>query len=72
MKIVFLRIFHPVAVASIYDEIFRENRVLIPSMIILERKIQRVRSNTYVTNGPLIMLMLSTYEYMEGREGRER
>lgn len=72
MKIVFLRIFHPVAVASIYDEIFRENRVLIPSMIILERKIQRVRSNMYVTNGPLIMLMLSTYEYMEGREGRER
>lgn len=72
MKIVFLRIFHPVAVASIYDEIFRENRVLIPSMIILERKIQRVRSNMYVTNGPLIMLMLSTYEYMEGKEGRER
>lgn len=72
MKIVFLRIFHPVVVASIYDEIFRENRVLIPSMIILEHKIQRVRSNTYVTNGPLIMLMLSTYEYIEGREGKER
>lgn len=46
MKIVFLRIFHAVAVASIYDEIFRENRVLIPSMIIFEHKIQYVQTRT--------------------------